>query len=103
MGQRFDQAIVIVAAGASITTGAASASVSIPTMSSGEVARYIRIVALNPCHVRLGAAGITATASDTLVQPADSLVLMVPSGVTTIAAIQDAAAGKVQISPLENM
>ena len=45
------------------------------------------------------AADITGTAK---VRAGDAVVIAVPSGVDTIAAIQVSAAGVVQVSPLEN-
>jgi hypothetical protein len=102
MGQRFDLSVMIIAPGASITTSGVSASVSIPNASSGERPRYIRVAATVAACVRLGTAP-TATTADTQIQPGDALIMMVPGGITSIAAIQVSAAGSVQISPLENM
>jgi hypothetical protein len=48
-------------------------------------------------------AGLAATIADTQIQPGDALIMHVPGGYTDISAIQVAAAGTVQISPLENM
>lgn len=104
MSQIYDGGfLTVLAPGATITTGAASASVTIPNASDGNKPRYIRVAARNECYVRIGAAGVTATASDLLIQPADSAILHVPNGVTTIAAIQGTAAGVVSIVPLENI
>lgn len=103
MSNRYDDFVTIVAPSANITTGAASASITIPTTSSGEYPRYIRVSSINAAYVKLGTTSATAVAGDILVQPADALILHVPSGYTKIAAIQDAAAGKVNVAPLENM
>jgi len=94
--------VTIVATGVSAATGAASASSTIPNDSSGRAPNYIRVAARNECYVKLGVAGVTATSNDILVQPADSVILQVPKGVTTIAYIQGTAAGVVNIMPLEN-
>lgn len=104
MSQIYDGGfLTVLAGGATITTGAASASVTIPNASDGNKPRYIRVAARNECYVRLGVAGVTATAADLLIQPADSAILAVPNGITTIAAIQGTAAGSVSIVPLENI
>lgn len=97
-----DDFITVTAAGTTITTGAASASVTIPNNSAGEVPRYVRVAATAACYVKLGVSSATATANDILVQPADSVVLQIPSGITKIAAIQDTTAGKCNVVPLEN-
>ena len=103
MGQRFDLAITVAVTGATIATTGASANVAIPNMSSGEKPRYIRVSATAPACVRIGVAGVTAAPTDTQIQPGDAVIFSVPSGITTIAAVQVSAPGVVQISPLENM
>lgn len=102
MGNRYMPAETITVTGTTITTGAASASASIPNASSGQKPLYIRVVATAAAYVRLGKTTATAVAGDALVQPGDGLVLST-NGLDTIAAIQVAAAGVVQVSPLENM
>lgn len=97
-----DDFITIVATGTTLTTGVASASATIPSASSTETPRYIRVSATAACYVKLGTTAATATANDILVQPADAVILHVPQGYTKIAAIQDTAAGKCNIVPLEN-
>lgn len=97
-----DDFITVTAAGTTITTSGTTASVTIPNASSGEIPRYIRVASTAACYVKLGTASATATTSDILVQPADAVILHVPQGVTKIAAIQDTAAGKCNIVPLEN-
>ena len=96
-------AIDIVAVGTSITTGVGSASATIPNDSAGNVPRYVRVSATAACYVKLGVSSATATANDILVQPADAIILHIPSGYTKIAAIQDSAAGKCNVVPLENV
>ena len=102
MAQTFHSGVVITTAGFSAATGAASAASTIPNDSSGRTPNYIRVAARNECYVKLGVAGVTATTSDILVQPADSIFLQVPKGVTHIAYIQGTAAGQVNVVPLEN-
>lgn len=86
--------------GVNITTGAASASAAIPNTSAGVVARYVRVMATAFAHVKVGKGSATAVATDTLVGPNCDLILNV-AGADTIAAIQDTAAGVVNIVPLE--
>lgn len=105
MGQPFIGYPIITAAGAQIVTGAASATVAIPACSGSTAAmpRFIRLSATAACCFRLfPAAGGAAVNTDTQIQPGDSLIIAVPDGYTKISAIQQAAAGVLQISPLEN-
>lgn len=94
--------LTIVKVGASSTFGAASTGASIPTAQSGEVPRFIRVAATNACYFRIGSGAQTAVIGDLLIQPADAVVLQVPSGVNAFAALQVAAGGVVVVSPLEN-
>lgn len=95
--------ITVIADGISITTGPASATAVIPNSSAGAKPRYIRVAATADAHVQLFKDGTgTAAAVDTLVQPGDAIVMAVPAGMNNIAAIQDTAAGVVQVSPLED-
>jgi hypothetical protein len=91
----------IFATGTTITTGAASASATIPNTSNGTLPKYVRVAATAAAYVKIGPGTPTAAAGDALVQPGDSLILAV-AGATKIAAIQVTAAGIVQISPLED-
>lgn len=94
--------ITVTSAGSTIATGAASASIAIPVASSGEIPRFIRLSSSNGVHARLGTAAVAATANDMLVNVSDAVILTVPRGVTHIAAIQEAAAGKLNVTPLED-
>jgi hypothetical protein len=93
--------ITVTVTGANITTGAASAAVAIPTDASGVVARRVRVAATSAAHVRIGTVGLSAVATDLLLQPNDAVKLTVPVGCTHIAAIQDTSAGVVNVVPLE--
>lgn len=92
--------VTITMSGFSAATGAASAATAIPVASDGNLPRYIRVAARNECYVKLGTSSVTATANDILVQPADSVILQVPNGITHIAYIQGTAAGQVNVTPL---
>lgn len=98
-----DDFMTILATGISAATGAASARSALPVASSGEIPRYVRVSARNECYVKLGTIAVTATGNDILIQPADSLILAVPRGVTHIAYIQGTAAGQVNVVPLEDI
>ena len=98
-----DDFITVTVTGVSIATSAVSASATIPNMSSGEKPRFIRVAATQPACVRIGPGAQTAVTTDLQVQPGDAVILMVPSGVVTIAAVMVTSAGIVQVSPLENM
>lgn len=102
MAYTFHSGVTIAAVGFSAATGAASAATAIPNDSSGKAPNYIRVAARNECYVKLGVAGVAATVNDILIQPADSLILHVPKGVTHIAYIQGVSAGQVNVVPLEN-
>lgn len=95
--------IMVVKTGVTQATSATSAGGLLPTMSSGEIARYIRVAATAPACFRMGAGAQTAVTTDLQIQPGDAVIMQVPSGYTNFAVIQVAAAGVVQISPLENM
>jgi len=86
--------------GVNITTGAASASATIPNNQAGQVAKYVRIAATANAHVKVGKTTATATATDMLVTPNEAIILNV-TGSDTIAAIQDSAAGTVNVVPIE--
>jgi hypothetical protein len=102
MSQTFIGYPIITSAGVQIATSGSSARSAIPNDSAGNVPRYVRLSATAAACIRLGISTVTAANTDTQVQPGDSLVLAIPSGMTHIAAIQQSGAGVVQISPLEN-
>lgn len=102
MAQTFPMGVVITTVGFSAATGAASANTAIPNDGSGRAPNYIRVAARNECYVKLGTSGVAATVNDILIQPADSLILAVPKGITHIGYIQGVAAGQVNVVPLEN-
>jgi aspartate 1-decarboxylase len=102
MSNTFEGAVMVVATGVNITTSAASASAVIPSMSSGERPRYIRITASTGAYVRIGNGALTAVNTDMMVQPGDAVIIAV-CNLANIAALQVSAPGVVQVSPLENM
>jgi aspartate/methionine/tyrosine aminotransferase len=97
-----DDFLTVTVTGVSITTGAASSGGALPVASSGEIPRYVRVVASVAACVRIGVGAQTAVATDLLVQPGDAVIMAVPRGCTHVAAIQLAAAGVVIVTPLED-
>lgn len=95
-------ALQIFATGVNITTSGTSAGAIIPLSSAGTVPRYVRISATVSACVRIGTGAQTAVATDLLVQPSEAVILAT-NGCTHIAAIQQAAAGVVQVSPVEDI
>lgn len=95
-------ALQIFATGINITTGANSVGATIPLRLDGTVPLFIRITASVAACVRVGLGDQTAVATDAVVQPGQSLIIATGK-CTHIAAIQQAAAGTVQISPCEDI
>lgn len=96
------EALQVAATGVNLTTGAASVNAAIPNNSAGQRARLIRVHATVAAYVRLGtSAGVTAVATDMIVDPASPVILHTV-GHTHIAALQVAAAGTVNVTPLED-
>lgn len=93
--------ISVNATGLQVTTGAASAVAAIPTTANGKTARFVRLQALATCYVRPSGAGGTATVNDVLLTPNEHVILCV-DGFTHLAHIQEAAAAKFNITPLES-
>ena len=100
-GLHMPDALLIVTVGSTISFGAASASVPLPSVS-GSPSFAVRLAATGACYVQLGTSGVAAIAGGVLVQPADAMVLAIPRGITHIAALQVSAGGILQISPVEN-
>lgn len=94
-------ALQIFATGANITTGLTSASAAIPVTSSGALPSYVRLCATVACYAKVGPSTVAAAAGDILINPETPVILYV-RGVTHIAAIQAAAAGVLNIAPIEN-
>lgn len=96
------QAISIAATGVSITTSGVSAGTTIPNSAAGTSPIAVRIASTQAAYVRIGTGAQTATTTDLLVYPGDSVIIMV-GRTTHIAALQVATPGIVQVSPLEGL
>lgn len=90
----------IIATGTQVTTGAASARVAIPNNGAGVVAKYVRLQGIANAYIRPGDSTVVAAATDILLSPNEAVILNV-QGMTHIAYIQETAATKVNITPLE--
>jgi hypothetical protein len=99
MAQKTNE-LVIGTVGAQVTTGGASAVVAIPNNASGVIAKYVRLQATGNCYIKPGLVGSTCTVNDCLLSPNEALVLNV-FGFTHIAYLQETAAAKLNITPLE--
>jgi hypothetical protein len=97
---RLDELLAVNAAGTQVTSGAASAVAAIPNASDGARARFVRVQATGNCYVRPGTSGTTCTVNDILLSPNTDLRLNV-QGFTHIAYLQETAAAKINITPLE--
>jgi len=95
-------ALTILKTGVAITTSGTSAGATLPTNTGGSVAQLIRIAATANAYVRIGTGTQTAVTTDMIVQAGES-VIVATSGGTHIAALQVAAAGIVQVSPVEGL
>lgn len=94
-----EDANTILKAGTTVTTGAASAAVAIPTNTGGTI-RQVRAVTLSGgAYVKFGQSGLTATTSDILVNTTPTLLNV--SGCTHFAHIQASSAQTLNIVPVE--
>lgn len=100
-----DDFLTIMAPGISVASGASTSAVTaIPkTLGNSNFPTKIIVRATQAASIRLGVAGVVATANDTMVQPGDAVRLRVPLGVTSFAVIQQTTAGVVQVSPVEDI
>lgn len=98
-----NRALQVSATGVSITTSGVSANAAVPNDSSGTKPRYVRIAATVAAYVRIGSGAQTAVTTDMLVQPGDAVIVNVPAASPNVAAIQVAAAGVVNVTPIENL
>lgn len=94
------ESLTIVATGANIATGAASASAAIPNNAAGSRPRYIRVAVTQPAYIKIGSGAQVATTNDILVNPNNAIILA-SKGCDTIAALAVGTAGACQVSPLE--
>jgi hypothetical protein len=95
--------ITIIQDGSTVTSGATSAVVAIPTNAAGVTARAVRIicpVAATYAFVRPGISSTVATSSSICTTNTEELILNT-IGCTHIAYIQGSAAATINIVPIE--
>ena len=89
------------ATGTQVTTGAASATVALPTNAAVKSPKHVRLQSTGNCYVRPGIVSTTCTVNDILLSPNNHLILDV-ANFTHIAYLQETAAAKLNITPLES-
>lgn len=94
-------ALSVNAVGIQATTGVASAVTAIPATASGRAPKHVYIQATGLAYIKPGLVGSACTVNDILITVNNPIVLDV-AGFTHIAHIQEAAAAKVNITPLES-
>jgi hypothetical protein len=92
--------LVIATVGTQVTTGGASVATAIPNNASAVIAKYVRLTSTTQCYVKPGFVGSTCTVNDALITAGESLILNV-HGYTHICHLQETAACKLTITPLE--
>jgi hypothetical protein len=95
------KAFKVSATGTQVTTSGTSSATAIPNDGNGTKAKWVRLQALATCYVRPGFSGTTAVVGDILLSTGEALILDV-QGFTHIAAIQETASAKFNITPLDN-
>lgn len=89
--------------GSTVTAGASSALIAIPTNAAGTTARAIRIICpvdTAYAYVRVGNGSVVATTNSVCVNAKEELILDT-TGCTHIAYIQGSASALINIVPLE--
>lgn len=96
-------ALQIFQTGLTVTSSSTSSTNALPEAANSVAVKYVRVASTGECYVKLGAASVTATANDILIQPADSQVLAT-NGATHFAVIQGGAPGtaRINVTPVEN-
>ncbi len=100
MSARIEGEMTVNATGVQVTSGASSARTAIPAAADGNTARHVRVQALASAYVRPCNSTGAASANDILVTANEQVILNV-QGFTHIAYIQETAAAKINITPLE--
>lgn len=85
--------------GTTVTSGASTASAAVPNDSTGKAAGRVMLVSTATVHVKFGGSGVTATANDLMVGTTPIVVNC--QGNSNFAYIQETAAAKLNVSPVE--
>jgi hypothetical protein len=97
---RLDDLLSVNATGTQVTSSGSSQVVAIPNAADGNRARFARLQSTGNAYVRPGTSGTTCTVNDILLSPNEALLLNL-QGFTHIAYLQETAAAKINISPIE--
>lgn len=95
------EAFQVNATGTQVTTSGTSQATAIPTNAATRLPKHVRLQSTGNCYVRPGLVGTTCTVNDILLSPNNHLILAV-TGFTHIASLQETAAAKLNITPLES-
>lgn len=93
--------ITVGAVGTQVTTGATPVATAIPVNAAGKVPKHVRVQAIANCYVRPSSSTANCTVNDILLSPNEALILNV-TGFTHISHLQETAAAKFNITPLES-
>lgn len=96
----YDQAYQVGVVGTTVTSAGTTANVAIPVGANGIIPKWVRLMVTGNLYVRAGDASVTATTNDMLLSPNFDVILNV-RGCAKIAYIQETAASKLNIVPLE--
>jgi hypothetical protein len=88
------------ATGVQVTSGGTSARVAIPNNAAGKQAKHVRLQCTGNVYVRPGDASVTCTVNDILLSPNND-VFLDTANFSNIAYLQETAAAKINITPLE--
>lgn len=101
----FDDAITVYASGVTVNSAATSATYTLPTTTANapnNAPRYVRVITNgNAAFIKFGPSTVSATTNDALVNGNKDVIFNV-WGLTHFAVVQDTAAAKVNVVPLEN-
>jgi hypothetical protein len=88
------------ATGQQVTSGGTSAVVALPVNAAGKSPKHVRLQCTGNVYVRPGGAGTTCTVNDILLSPNND-VFLDTANFTHLAYLQETAAAKINITPLE--
>jgi hypothetical protein len=95
-----DEFTTVLKAGSTVTTGASSTAITLPTNTGGAAALAVRVVALTGgAYIKFGQSGVTATSSDILVTTTPEIFNV--AGCSHIAYLQAGSAQTLNITPVE--
>lgn len=95
----FNDGLAVSAVGATVTSGAGSASVAVPNNSTGGRAKLVRVSATGNLYVKFSVGAATCTTNDVMLTTTPEYVCC--QNYDTISYLQEAVAAKLNITPLE--